>query len=203
MDSFKIKINQDSIHIPLSRACRSILRKESCFGRTWFNGTSQSQLARGIYYFARNLVRKREAVTRRDALYTEQLSRENPAGAGHDQAEKRKFRSRNFRWLLFHLSLSLSHFFPFRVPSASTPHSSAGNVRQLRRFTADSDSSNGRISKIETRQSFVLHIEECSCDHEHATIDSAAILPNWKFNENLCRILSTSKVKQFAKWILN
>lgn len=77
-----------------------------------------------------------------------------------------------------------------------TPHSSVGNVEQLRRFTTDSDSSTGRISKIETRHCSPLVLYRvfaqllvqrwtwfCMCVFE------------WKFNGNFCETFSVFEAK--------
>lgn len=122
---------------------------------TWFKDTSLSQLARGIYYFARN--RFEHAKWLRGGMrsipnnYLGRISWESRPGR---DPKKRKFRSRNSRWLVFPLSLRFSSRPVFRYE-----HSFVGNVGQLRRFTTDSDSSTGRISKIDTRHCplFVLY----------------------------------------------
>lgn len=120
--------------------------------RTWFEDTPLSQLARGIYYFARNQFEHAKWLRGRTRCIPNNYLGESHES--HDWARIRKFRSWNFRWLLFpYFSSRLVSWYEY-----SASHSSVSNIRQLRRFTTDSDSSKLKIRKIETRHRIISNI---------------------------------------------
>jgi len=116
--------------------------------RPWFKDTPLSQLTRGNYYFARNQFEHEKWLRSKTHSipnnYLGKIPRESRLGRW---SKKRKFRSWNFRWLLF-------PYFSSRLVTSryehSASHSFIGNVRQLRHFITDSNSSKRRISKIDT-----------------------------------------------------